>query len=408
MGKQVVKFEYKEYGLKEKVRSYSILLDGDHFVFVNNRNNKTYFLDKDKMNEIFNKYDFKDLTVNIIYPFKIKEQIDYEIKIFYEGIENQLEINGYSHFPDFYNEFINDISKLIPSHNLSSLKVKDEMLDKDKKYITNYIEKVTINTKRGIIVIPKDRLGENEYDIAVDIFDLNKYYKKDDLNFVLPVNVHYFTYLFNKFWGFGETGNKKAEIEDEYIDIRLHNKKHRYFSLNDENNVKSLQKLVIFLKQYTKLEILDAIFDEKFIKDFERNHAVPKTKSDLNKEFIELVNTKNIGLIEALKILEKNNSNFPMYDLISIAYMNQENYYVYIIDKNSNIQEFEIDSDNEKKLNKYFKEKEFDDLKIYSLSQDYDALTYCENGEIHVNVISSQFEDLEFLKVNKELLLSIK
>ncbi|MBP5693907.1 MAG: hypothetical protein J6X03_00405, partial [Bacilli bacterium] len=68
MGKQVVKFEYKEYGLKEKVRSYSILLDGDHFVFVNNRNNKTYFLDKDKMNEIFNKYDFKDLTVNIIYP----------------------------------------------------------------------------------------------------------------------------------------------------------------------------------------------------------------------------------------------------------------------------------------------------------------------------------------------------
>ncbi|MBP5694677.1 MAG: hypothetical protein J6X03_04465, partial [Bacilli bacterium] len=350
----------------------------------------------------------KDLTVNIIYPLKIKEQIDYEIKIFYEGIENQLEINGYSHFPDFYNEFINDISKLIPSHNLSSLKVKDEMLDKDKKYITNYIEKVTINTKRGIIVIPKDRLGENEYDIAVDIFDLNKYYKKDDLNFVLPVNVHYFTYLFNKFWGFGETGNKKAEIEDEYIDIRLHNKKHRYFSLNDENNVKSLQKLVIFLKQYTKLEILDAIFDEKFIKDFERNHAVPKTKSDLNKEFIELVNTKNIGLIEALKILEKNNSNFPMYDLISIAYMNQENYYVYIIDKNSNIQEFEIDSDNEKKLNKYFKEKEFDDLKIYSLSQDYDALTYCENGEIHVNVISSQFEDLEFLKVNKELLLSIK
>ena len=408
MGKQVVKFEYKEYGLKEKVRSYSILLDGDHFVFVNNRNNKTYFLDKDKMNEIFNKYDFKDLTVNIIYPFKIKEQIDYEIKIFYEGIENQLEINGYSHFPDFYNEFINDISKLIPSHNLSSLKVKDEMLDKDKKYITNYIEKVTINTKRGIIVIPKDRLGENEYDIAVDIFDLNKYYKKDDLNFVLPVNVHYFTYLFNKFWGFGETGNKKAEIEDEYIDIRLHNKKHRYFSLNDENNVKSLQKLIIFLKQYTKLEILDAIFDEKFIKDFEKNHAVPKTKSDLNKEFIELVNTKNIGLIEALKILEKNNSNSPMYDLISIAYMNQENYYVYIIDKNSNIQEFEIDSDNEKKLNKYFKEKEFDDLKIYSLSQDYDALTYCENGEIHVNVISSQFEDLEFLKVNKELLLSIK
>ena len=408
MGKQVVKFEYKEYGLKEKVRSYSILLDGDHFVFVNNRNNKTYFLDKDKMNEIFNKYDFKDLTVNIIYPFKIKEQIDYEIKIFYEGIENQLEINGYSHFPDFYNEFINDISKLIPSHNLSSLKVKDEMLDKDKKYITNYIEKVTINTKRGIIVIPKDRLGENEYDIAVDIFDLNKYYKKDDLNFVLPVNVHYFTYLFNKFWGFGETGNKKAEIEDEYIDIRLHNKKHRYFSLNDENNVKSLQKLIIFLKQYTKLEILDAIFDEKFIKDFEKNHAVPKTKSDLNKEFIELVNTKNIGLIEALKILEKNNSNSPMYDLISIAYMNQENYYVYIIDKNSNIQEFEIDSDNEKKLNKYFKEKEFDDLKIYSLSQDYDALTYCENGEIHVNVISSQFEDLEFLTVNKELLLSIK
>ena len=205
------------------------------------------------MNEIFAKYDFKDLTVSNIYPFKVKEQIDYEIKIYFEDNGDMLEINGYSHFPDFYNEFINDISKLIPNHNLSSLKVKDEMLDKDKKYITNYIEKVTINTKQGIIVIPKDRLGENEYDIAIDVFDLNKYYKKEDLNFVLPVNVHYFTYLFNKLCNFGETGDKKNSLSDEYIDIRLHNKKHRYFDLNLEKNQKlfilEMKKIIITEKQ---------------------------------------------------------------------------------------------------------------------------------------------------------------
>ncbi|MBQ9265823.1 MAG: hypothetical protein IJ186_01955 [Bacilli bacterium] len=408
MEKQVVRFEYKEYGLKEKVRSYTIMLEDEHFVFVNNRNNKTYILNKDGMNEIFAKYDFKDLTVSNIYPFKVKEQIDYEIKIYFEDNHDMIEINGYSHFPDFYNEFINDISKLIPNHNLSSLKVKDEMLDKDKKYITNYIEKVTINTKQGIIVIPKDRLGENEYDIAIDVFDLNKYYKKEDLNFVLPVNVHYFTYLFNKLCNFGETGDKKNSLDDEYIDIRLHNKKHRYFDLNLEKNQKSLQKLIIFLKMYSKIEVLDALINPSFVENFEKTHALPKTKSDLNREFLSLINDKKMDLVDALIQLSKNNPNFSMYDLISIAYMNQENYFVYIIDKAGKIHEEKIDADNEKKLNKYFKVKEFDELKIISLSDKYDALVYRENGEAHINVISSQFEDLEFLQIDKSLLSVIE
>ena len=408
MEKQVVRFEYKEYGLKEKVRSYTIMLEDEHFVFVNNRNNKTYILNKDGMNEIFAKYDFKDLTVSNIYPFKVKDQIDYEIKIYFEDKDDMLEINGYSHFPDFYNEFVNDISKLIPNHNLSSLKVKDEMLDKDKKYITNYIEKVTINTKQGIIVIPKDRLGENEYDIAIDVFDLNKYYKKEDLNFVLPVNVHYFTYLFNKICNFGETGDKKNSLGDEYIDIRLHNKKHRYFDLNLEKNQKSLQKLIIFLKMYSKIEVLDALINPTFVENFEKTHALPKTKSDLNSEFLSLINSKKMDLVDALIELSKNNPSFSMYDLISIAYMNQENYFVYIIDKTGKIHEEKIDADNEKKLNKYFKVKEFDELKIVSLSEKYDALVYKENSEAHINVISSQFEDLEFLQIDKSLLSVIE
>lgn len=408
MEKQVVRFEYKEYGLKEKVRSYTIMLEDEHFVFVNNRNNKTYILNKDGMNEIFAKYDFKDLTVSNIYPFKVKDQIDYEIKIYFEDNHDMLEINGYSHFPDFYNEFINDISKLIPNHNLSSLKVKDEMLDKDKKYITNYIEKVTINTKQGIIVIPKDRLGENEYDIAIDVFDLNKYYKKEDLNFVLPVNVHYFTYLFNKLCNFGETGDKKSVLSDEYIDIRLHNKKHRYFDLKLEKNQKSLQKLIIFLKMYSKIEVLDALINPSFVENFEKTHALPKTKSDLNREFLNLINEKKMDLVDALIQLSKNNPNFSMHDLISIAYMNQENCFVYIIDKAGKIHEEKIDADNEKKLNKYFKVKEFDELKIISLSDKYDALVYRKNGEDHINVISSQFEDLEFLQIDKSLLSVIE
>lgn len=408
MEKQVTRFDYKEYGLKEKVRSYSIVLDEDSFIFTNNRNGKQYILDRNEMNKIFEKYDFRNLTVSNIYPFKVKDQIDYEIKIFYEDKFDQLEINGYSHFPDFYNDFINDISKLIPNHNLSSLKVKDEMLDKDKKYVTNYIEKVTINTKQGIVVIPKDRLGENEYDIAIDVFNLNKYYKKEDLNFVLPVNVHYFTYLFNKLCGFGETGDKKETLSDEYVEIRLHNKKHRYFDLNNEKTKKSLQNLIIFLKIYSKIEILDVLLNAKFAEDFEKTHALPKTKSDLNKEFLNLINNKKMYLVDALIKLGKDNPNFSMYDLISLAYMNQDNYYVYIIGKDGKIHEEKIDSDNEKKLKKYFKVKEFDELKIVSLSPDYDALTYKDVDGIHVNVISSQFEDLEFLKIDIALLSVIE
>ena len=97
-----------------------------------------------------------------------------------------------------------------------------------------------------------------------------------------------------------------------------------------------------------------------------------------------------------------------MYDLISIAYMNQENYFVYIIDKAGKIHEEKIDADDEKKLNKYFKVKEFDELKIVSLSEKYDALVYKENSEAHINVISSQFEDLEFLQIDKSLLSVIE
>ena len=408
MGNQVVRFEYKEYGLKDKVRSYSIVLGDDSFIFRNNRNGKQYVLDKNEMNKIFDKYDFKNLTVNNVYPFKVKDQIDYEIKIYYEENFDKLEINGYSHFPDFYNEFINDISKLIPNHNLSSLKVKDEMLDKDKKYITNYIEKVTINTKQGIVIIPKDRLGENEYDIAVDVFDLNKYYKKDDLNFVLPVNVHYFTYLFNKVCGFGEIGNKKDNLSDEFVEIRLHNKKHRFFDLKNEENQKSLQKLIIFLKMYSKLEVLDALQNEKFAENFAKTHAIPKTRSDLNNEFLSLINDKKMFFVDALLKLKKENPSFTLFDLISIAYMNQDYYYVYIIDKDGKIHEEKIDSDNDKKLKKFFKAKEFDDLKIVALSENYDALTYKENDQIHINVIASNFEDLEYLRIDKKLLSVIE
>lgn len=397
----VFKFEYRELGNKDKVRAYSLELEEGVYIFKIRKDNKTFSLNKEEVEKIFAKYDFSNLTVDSMYPFKVKDEIDYRIKITFTNYE-VLDFNGYSHYPDFYNDFISDLSKLIPGRIASTLKVKDEMLDKDKKYVTNYIEKMSVYTPSGNLIISKDRLTEEEYDVDLSLNELNKFFKKEDLNFVLPINVHYFTYAMNKLCNFHEGANSRKGDYDYYIDIRLHNKKHRYYDLSDQNVVDSLKKLIEYLKIYSKLNIFEAFYNENFIKEFISSHDLPKTKAQVNDEFITLLD-EGKTLLDALKIVAKNNSNFSMYELISFAYMNQEFYYVYIINRDKKLQEYIVNAENEKELNKYFKNKDFSELSIKDLNKDYDAVFYEEDGTYHIAITSSKYDDLKFLKLKESL-----
>lgn len=397
----IYKFEYRELGNKDKVRAYSLELEEGVYVFKIRKDNKTFSLNKEEVEKIFAKYDFTNLTVDSMYPFKVKDEIDYRIKITFSNYE-VLDFNGYSHYPDFYNDFISDLSRLIPGRIASSLKVKDEMLDKDKKYITNYVEKISVYTPSGDLIISKDRLTEEEYDVDVSLGELNKYFKKEDLNFVLPINVHYFTYAINKLCNFHEGASPRKGDYDYYIDIRLHNKKHRYYDLADPSNIESLIKLIEYLKLYSKLNIFEALYNQNFAKEYLSSHNLPKTKAEVNDEFIKYLD-EGKTLLDALKIVAKNNSNFSMYELISFAYMNQEFYYVYTLDENKKINEFIVNAENEKELNKYFKKKDFNDLLIKDLNKDYDVIYYKEDSIYHIAIVSSKYEDLKFLKLKESL-----
>lgn len=397
----VIKFEYKELGNKDRVRAYSIELQEGAYIFKIRKENKTFSLYKEDVEAIFRKYDFKNLTVDAMYPFRVKDQIDYRIKITFKNREI-LDFNGYSHYPEFYNEFISDLAKLVPGRSASTLKVKDEMLDKDNKYITNYIEKVSVFSKNGELIISKDRLNEDEYDVDVSIGDLNKFFKKNDLNFVMPINVHYFTYLFNKKANFAENSDKKKGDLEFYIDVRLHNKKHRYYDLKDESTLLALKVIIEYLKIYSNLPIFEAFIDDDFINKFLTSHNIPKTKGEVNEEFETLLDEGNT-LIDTLKIVAKNNPNYSMYELISLAYQNQDYYYVYHINKDLLIKEFIINADHDKELHKYFKEKDFSELEIFYLSKDYDAIYYKDKEMIHLALVSAKYEDLRFLKLKENL-----
>lgn len=399
--KSVFKFEYRELGNKDKVRAYSLELEEGVYIFKIRKDNKTFSLNKEEVEKIFEKYDFTDLTVDSMYPFKVKDEIDYRIKITFTDYD-VLDFNGYSHYPDFYNDFISDLSRLIPGRIASSLKVKDEMLDKDKKYITNYVEKISVYTKSGNLIISKDRLTEDEYDVDVSIDKLNRYFKKDDLNFVLPINVHYFTYAINKLCNFHEGASPRKGDYDYYIDIRLHNKKHRYYDLSDDSNIDSLMKLIEYLKIYSNLPIFESFYNDNFVEEYLSDHTLPKTKAEVNDEFICLLD-EGKTLLDALKIVAKNNPNYSMYELISFAYMNQEFYYIYQVDSNFKINEYIINAENEKELNKYFKKKDFNDLLIKDLNKDYDAIYYENDGVYHVVLVSSKYEDLKYLKLKENL-----
>lgn len=397
----VYKFEYRELGNKDKVRAYSLELEEGVYIFKIRKDNKTFSLNKEEVEKIFKKYDFTNLTVDSMYPFKVKDEIDYRIKITFSNYE-VLDFNGYSHYPDFYNDFISDLSRLIPGRIASSLKVKDEMLDKDKKYITNYVEKISVYTPSGNLIISKDRLTEDEYDVDVSLDKLNKYFKKDDLNFVLPINVHYFTYAINKLCNFHEGASGRKGDYDYYIDIRLHNKKHRYYDLADQSNVDSLIKLIEYLKIYSNLPVFEAFYNDEFVDNYLGSHKLPKTKAEVNDQFIELLD-EGKTLIDALKIVAKNNPNYSMYELISFAYMNQEFYYVYKVDNELKIQEFIVNAENDKELVKYFKKKDFNDLCIKELNKDYDAIYYKEHDFFSVALVSSKYEDLKYLKLKENL-----
>lgn len=399
--KKIIKFEYKELGNKDKVRAYSLELEEGVYIFKIRKDNKTFSLNKEDVESIFEKYNFNDLTVDDMYPFKVQDQIDYRIKITFEDREI-LDFNGYSHYPEFYNDFISDLAKLVPGRIVSTLKVKDEMIDKDTKYITNFVEKASIYSPSGDLIISKDRLNEYEYDVDVSVDKLNKFFKKEDLNFVLPINVHYFTYLINKKCDFNEGATNRKGDYEFYIDIRLHNKKHRYFNLSDEKVLNSVKILTEYLMIYSKLPIFEVFYNNEFVDKFLNSHNLPKTKREVNEEFVELLEGGKT-LIDGLKIVARNNPNYSMYELISLAYQNQDYYYVYLIDKDFHIKEFIFNAEEDKELNKYFKRKDFDELSIFDLSKDYDAIYYKDKDEIHLVLLSAKYEELKYLKLKESL-----
>ena len=83
-------------------------------------------------------------------------------------------------------------------------------------------------------MITLDKLNDSEYEGDIDVPDLKSFFKKDDFDFSLPINCHYFTYIVNKICGFAKNGTSRKGNYDNYIDIRLANKKHKYFEIDEE------------------------------------------------------------------------------------------------------------------------------------------------------------------------------
>ena len=97
--------------------------------------------------------------------------------------------------------------------------------------------------------------------------DLKSFFKKDDFDFSLPINCHYFTYIVNKICGFAKNGTSRKGNYDDYIDIRLANKKHKYFEI-DEECIKMMKSLFYYLNLFYKLPLLNAFVDEEFSKNY--------------------------------------------------------------------------------------------------------------------------------------------
>ena len=127
-----------------------------------------------------------------------------------------------------------------------------------------------------------------------------------------------------------------------------------------------------------------------------------KTHAQVNEQFEELLSKGNT-LIDTLKIVAKDNLNYSMYELISLAYQNQDYYYVYQINKNFDVREYIANAEHDKELSKYFKSKDFSELGILYLNKDYDAIYYVEKDTIFMALVSAKYEDLKFLKLKESL-----
>ena len=409
MEKKIRSFIYKEFGSTAKTRGYTFERKENTFVLKISGDRVIHEINVDQIDSLFSKYDFDEFTTLDSYPFKLKDQIDYQIKIEYLEGGMIKEINGYSHYPEFYNDFILDLHKVAPFKSVHSLRVKEEMLDKDKKYITNYVEKMSIYNKDNTLMITLDKLNDSEYEVDIDVPDLKSFFKKDDFDFSLPINCHYFTYIVNKICGFAKNGTSRKGNYDDYIDIRLANKKHKYFEI-DEECIKMMKSLFYYLNLFYKLPLLNAFVDEEFSKNYIESHKKPNNKEEVRKNFEYLVYQENYSILKALKEVAKNNQNFSMYELVSIAYKSQKDYFIYIFDiKNmeKGLKEVRIPSEKEKNIVKYFKYEYLSDLSIYDLSKDYDVYYYENDGLIHLIVVSSRFPELEYLKLDEDLKINL-
>ena len=396
-------FKYGELGGLDKTKSFELVNEeGENYTLKIRDDAKDYHAPKKAVNDIFNKYSFKNLTIDVAYPFPIKEQIDYRIEGYYLNPTDNFDINGYSHFPIFFNDFISDLARVFSSKNLFKFKVKEEMLDKDKSYKTNYIEKCSIYTDVGEIILTVDKLSTSNYEGDVYVEKLNNYFKASDLSFVLPCNVSFFTFLFNKSFKFSSKALKRNQGLINYIDVRLKNKKHRYFDLDDGSIKDNFTQLIHFLKRFMKVCVLDAFIDEGYVDKFLSDHKKPKTKAEVIKDFSDLINNENYLLIDALKKIARDNPNLDLREIVSIAYKLQDNYYVYLIDSKG-IKEIKInESERKKKLPKYFNSYGCD-LGFIDISKDYDAHYYEEDNLIHLKVVATRYPDLEYLKIDNKI-----
>ena len=410
MSKILKSFKYNELGSVEKTKAFEINLqeDGNYLLRIKG-DKKDYKVDQNIIIDVFNKYQFIDLTIDNAYPFPIKEQIDYRLEGYFINSNDNFDLNGYSHFPIFFNEFITDLARAFQAKSLFKFKVKEDMLDKDRSYKTNYIEKCTVYSEVGKIIISSDKVLDNNYEVDVSVYELDNYFKVNDLSFNIFTNVSFFTYYFNKVLKLSSKALKRNVGLTNYIDVRLKNKKHRYYDLNDEEVKNSFNKLINFLNMFIKIPILNAFIDPNFIKDYKATHKKPKSKAEVTSDFASLIQNENYSLLEALKKTAKENPNLDMSQIISIAYKLQDSYYVYLID-NKNIKEEKItDLDKrEKKLLKYYNENNRIDVNYLELSKDYEVHYYKENDLIHLKIVATRYPELEFLKMENKVKSLVK
>lgn len=410
MSKILKSFKYNELGSVDKTKAFEITSDdANNYILHIKGDKKDYPLKREDVETIFNKYIFENLTIDNAYPFPIKDQIDYRIEGYFLNPSDNFDLNGYSHYPIFYNDFIRDIARASQAKTLFKLKAKEEMLDKDTSYKTNYIEKCSIYSNVGKIIIAVDKVSTYNYAVDVTVDELNSYFKINDLSFTLPVNVSYLTYFFNKVLKLsGKVLKRNAGLEN-YIDVRLKNKKHRYYDLNDEEVYQSFKKFINFLNMYIKVPILKAFVDSNFIEEYKKTHKVPKNKAEVAKDYSDLIQHENYSMLDALKKVARENPNLDMSQIISIAYKLQDSYYVYLIDEKG-IKEVKItDLDKrERKLLKYYNETNRIDVSYIDLSKDYDAHYYKDNNVIHLKLVASRYPELEFLKMDNKIKSLIK